>query len=170
MWVNIDVVSNDKSVIFLPEKLASEYSSEVQLCFGKRSSEAIVIASKDIKIQKENTFEKPLKIAITNKIKRRLQIPTGLTYKIKFNADKIEIGPVIGLLLGNRNHIYNKRYMVKYSDRCGIYKEVGGLLCAFSPRSIDWNNFLAYGLYYDPKDNEWKYGRFPIPSTIFISI
>ena len=52
MWVNIDVVSNDKSVIFLPEKLASEYSSEVQLCFGKRSSEAIVIASKDIKIQK----------------------------------------------------------------------------------------------------------------------
>jgi glutathione synthase/RimK-type ligase-like ATP-grasp enzyme len=57
--------------------------------------------------------------------------------------------------------------MMKYSDRFGIYHQVGGLIYAFSPMFINWNNLSAYGLYYNYDTALWEYGCFPLPEVIY---
>ena len=57
--------------------------------------------------------------------------------------------------------------MDKYSDRFGAISKVGGLVCAFSPRAIDWENKMVYGLYYNYSMSVWQYGKFPIPTVIY---
>jgi hypothetical protein len=47
-------------------------------------------------------------------------------------GNTIVFGPVIGLLLGDATHRYNPIHMEKYSDRFGVYSEIGGVIYAFS--------------------------------------
>ncbi len=94
-------------------------------------------------------------------------IPETLIYQAKIERNNIIIGPVIGFLLGIHNHDYSLGHMKKYSDRLGIYNKVGGLICAFSSVSIDWEKRTVYGLYYNSKNYKWEYGIFPLPNVIY---
>lgn len=167
MWINVGIVPQDEEVIYLPESIAGNFKPEVSLYFGKKSEIAKVETSEDIEINGENKFENPLKIWLSSKLAAKLMIPMSLTYQMKFTSETIRIGPVIGLLLGGRNYLYSPRHMEKYSDRFGIYNQVGGLIYAFSPNTIDWKNLVAYGLYYNNKRSAWQYGRFPLPTVIY---
>lgn len=167
MWINIEVVSENEKVIYIPKEMAKEFNKKVKISFGSRTVTAVIEPEDDMEASGGSDFEDPLKIRLSHKLAIRLQIPRVLTYQMKYDEDNMVIGPVIGLLLGNRNYLYTPRHMEKYSDRFGIYNQVGGLIYAFSPKTIDWENSMVYGLYYNNVQSAWKFGRFPLPSVIY---
>ncbi|MDI6617747.1 MAG: YheC/YheD family protein [Clostridiales bacterium] len=167
MWVTINKVSSLNDVILLPEAAVEKIYKRMYICFGQRRVAANVNLSKEDGDKRGESIDNPLNIKISGDILARLMISSNLVYRLKISGNSIIIGPVIGFLIGNRNYAYSPYHMEKYSDRFGIYNECGGLIYAFSPRSIDWENKIIYGLYYDYKREEWLYGRFPFPSVIY---
>lgn len=135
--------------------------------FGKKLVYVIVESLNEIEDIKGNYFEQPLKIKISSRLNEELLIPDSLIYQLKCNKNSLTIGPTIGLLMGNHNHLYSPQHMKKYSDRFGIYNKIGGLIYAFSPKSIDWDNKVVYGLYYNISKSEWEYGKFPLPEVVY---
>lgn len=167
MWVKLEVISNTKKIIYLPKQLSLKFYDEITVIFGKRSSTAMVKSLSDLDMKGGDSFENPLKIIVTKKLVSGLCLCDTLTYQINYTDYKIVIGPTIGLLLGEHNYLYCPRHMEKYSDRFGVYNKVGGLICAFSHKSIDWQKKEVYGLYFDNSNSIWKYGKFPLPAVIY---
>lgn len=167
MWINIDIVVEDRDVLYLPEEFLQRTGPKAYVCFGQKKAAADLKPLEHREDPERNSFADPLTIRISAKLKYKLQIPKPLVYQMKTDGDDIVIGPVIGLMLGNRNHIYSPLHMKKYSDRFGKIAEVGGLIYAFSPKSVDWDDMSAYGLYYNYFKKSWKYGKFPLPSAIY---
>lgn len=114
-----------------------------------------------------NSFTKPAEVMISSSLLKKLHIPMDLTYQLKISNDKVIIGPSIGLLLGEKNQLYNPTYMEKYSDRLREYEKFGGLVIAFSTRSIDWDEKVVYGMLYDPTQKKWRYDSAPIPAALY---
>jgi hypothetical protein len=100
------------------------------------------------------TFDNPMKIKITQGLNDELFLPDTLAYQMRYVDNKIFIGPVIGLLLGNHIQLYHPAHMEKFSDRFGIYDKIGGLICAFTPKSINWNKKIVYGTYCNSKNSK----------------
>jgi glutathione synthase/RimK-type ligase-like ATP-grasp enzyme len=167
MWISIKVVANDEKIIYLPPSMTSRFNDEIKISFGKRKTYSEVLPARDLSMAGSNSFEDPIVLKISSKLAAVLGIPETLTYQIKFDRSSIIIGPTIGLLLGGHNYSYDPSHMEKYSDRFGVYNQIGGLICAFSYRAIDWKHNRVYGLYFDNKDSKWKYGKFPLPSVIY---
>ena len=167
MWINIEIVSQNKNVIYLPSTMIKRKNSHMDVSFGQITINATVKPLNDIEKATGEDFENPIKIRLSDKLSSKLFIQKDLHYKIKLKRKHIEIGPVVGILLGNHNNMYNPIHMKKYSDRFGVYNQIGGLICAFSPNTIDWKNKVAYGLYYNNIKAEWKFGAFPIPAVIY---
>lgn len=167
MWINIDVVSSNKAAIYLPRAMTNRLEDEVEVSFGRKHADAEVFTAKDLDMPERASFETPVTIRMTSKLISMLSLPENLTYQIKYNSSSMMIGPTIGLLLGGHNYSYSPLHMEKYSDRFGIYHKVGGLIYAFSYKSIDWDNEVVYGLYFDNKEAKWKYGKFPLPTVIY---
>lgn len=167
MWAKIEYVPSDREIIYLPSSLDMDCKQSVEVIFGKKSISAGIQNIDGLELQKETSFEKPGRIKLSDKLKNKLLIPDSLVYQVKISDSCIVIGPVIGLLLGNDAYRYNPRHMKKYSDRFGIYKKVGGLIYAFSPKSVNWKKHTAYGLYYNIVTASWEYGCFPLPEVIY---
>lgn len=169
MWIKIEVIPQEREVIYLPERIMSRHTRMVRIKFGKKNALVHIMALDEAgdNSEEDGTFEKPVKIMISDKLASRLLIYTSLKYQMKFNYNIINIGPTIGLLLGDHSYAYNPIYMKKYSDRLGVYDKIGGLICAFSSESVDWEDNSVYGLYYNIADSKWEYGKFPIPSVIY---
>ncbi|MGD8401772.1 MAG: YheC/YheD family protein, partial [Bacillota bacterium] len=121
----------------------------------------------DLRLSAENSFEKPGRIMLSDKLRDEIFIVEPLVYQFKILDSAIVIGPVIGLLLGNDTYRYNPGHMQKYSDRFGIYHKIGGLVYAFSPKLIQWKTHTAFGLYYNYPAAAWEYGCFPLPEVIY---
>lgn len=166
MWVKIEVIPSDREIIYLPSSLAVDCIQQAKVVFGAKSVNSSIEYTDDLKIE-ENSYEKPGRIQISDKLKDKLMIPESLVYQVKMADSCIVIGPVIGFLLGIHTHRYSPRHMKKYSDRFGIYNKVGGLIYAFSPKSVNWKKRLAYGLYYNISSASWEYGCFPLPEVIY---
>jgi glutathione synthase/RimK-type ligase-like ATP-grasp enzyme len=167
MWVNIEVIPLTYKAIFLPNDTAKNIKTPSYISFGKITTYTYVQFFQLNNSNTQNTFENPCTIKISDKLRDELLIPDNLIYKIKFNQNKIEIGPVIGLLLGNHNYLYDPQHMEKYSDRFGIYNKIGGLIYGFTPKSINWQSKIVYGLYYNFKNSKWEYGTFPLPTVVY---
>jgi len=166
MWAKIEVTPYESEIIYLPSQTAAGRKTII-IKFGNKSSVANVEHYDDLYLSEENSFENPGKIKISDKLKAKLLIPEMLIYQIIVSDICISIGPVIGLLLGIHTHRYNPSHMKKYSDRLQIYNKVGGLLYAFSPKSINWKSNTAYGLFYNIRSEAWEYGSFPLPEVIY---
>lgn len=167
MWIDIGVVPYENNVIYLPRIIADRLNDEVIISFGQKKAIAMVKPADNLFAISENSYKNPLRITISSKLKFSLQIPTSLVYQIKFYTAQIVIGPVVGLLFGNSPHPYNVNCMKKFSDHFKIAGKMGGLFYAFSPKSIDWNCMVASGLFYNFTENDWYYGRFPLPASIY---
>lgn len=109
----------------------------------------------------------PAELQLTGELREALALPLGPRYRLRWTGDGPEIGPVIGLLLGNQPHRYDRRYMAKFLDRLGVYPRCGGLIGAFSAGCVDWDRRVAHGLYYDPGAGGWRHGAFPLPAVIY---
>jgi len=168
MWAKIEVVPSECEIIYLPSilKLKKDCHLPDRVEFGVMSVRSRVEFANDLTIG-DSSFEKPGRIRISDKLMRKLMIPEPLVYQVKVTESCIAIGPVIGFLLGIHTHRYNPRHMEKYSDRFGIYDRVGGLIYAFSPKSVNWEKGIAYGLYYNIATSSWEYGCFPLPEVIY---
>ncbi len=167
MWAKIESFHSDSKIIYLPSSLAKESGPTTRIVFGGRSSEASIQYRDDLELTLENSFDKPSQIKLSDKLIDELLIVESQTYQVKISDNRIAFGPVIGLLLGNATDRYNPMHMMKYSDRFGIYHEIGGLIYAFSPKFIDWGKQTVYGLYYSIVTNTWEYGYFPLPEVIY---
>ncbi|MCD8503417.1 MAG: hypothetical protein LRY71_19390 [Bacillaceae bacterium] len=97
-----------------------------------------------------------------------LCIPETQTYQVRqLDSQTLDLGPVIGLLLGEQRYYYHDKYMNEFTDAMHREKEVGGIVIALKPGSIDWENNIVYGLYYNQLDQKWRYSKLPIPRYIF---
>lgn len=167
MWISFQVVPSEELVIYLPNSFKKTLENLSYLHFGNNFILAQVEYDKNTHIPDDNSYEKPTKIKITKALKENLLIPDDLTLQLKISKEKILIGPVIGLLLGNHAHLYSPAHMKKYSDRFGIYPKIGGLFYAFSLKNIDFEDRKVYGLYYNNINSKWEYGIFPLPTVIY---
>ncbi len=167
MWAKFKLEVSDKDIIFLPLSMMGMYPNRVFVCFGGRTVSAVVKYSEFFDMSMNSTYDDPGIIGISIGLRNKLLIPEMLTYRICVERNAISIGPVIGLLLGNNIYKYSPRHMEKYSDRFGIYDKIGGLIYAFSPKTINWKERIAFGLYYDSLSHSWDYGYFPLPEVIY---
>jgi Glutathione synthase/Ribosomal protein S6 modification enzyme (glutaminyl transferase) len=167
MWAKIEIVPSDQKIIFLPPALAVNSERVTTVIVGGKSTSAGIEYRDDLQPPPDNSFETPVTLKLSDKLRDELSIPESPVYKIKIRDCGITFGPVIGLLLGNATHRYNPVHMMKYSDRFGIYPKVGGLIYAFSPKYIHWEDDTVYGLYYNNNTALWEYGCFPLPEVIY---
>jgi glutathione synthase/RimK-type ligase-like ATP-grasp enzyme len=168
MWLKFEVITSDLEIIYLPSTLSELINQDASIKFGGGDPiSAAVLFSDEIELSEGNTYKNPGRIRISNKLRDKLFLPESLIYQVKISNSCILVGPVIGLLMGIHTHRYNPKHMQKYSDRLGVYNQVGGLLYAFSPKSINWIKHMAYGLFYNIATAKWEYGCFPLPEVIY---
>jgi glutathione synthase/RimK-type ligase-like ATP-grasp enzyme len=167
MWISIEVVTSNREIIVLPQELAHRLENEVKIEFGRSLTVAAVRLSEELDFIGGEDYDNPLQIIISSNLVEKLKIQPNLIYQMKLSNRRITIGPAIGLLLGTHDYLYSPEHMTKYSDRFGIYREIGGLIYAFSEKAIDWESSTIYGLYYNMSNKKWEYGKFPIPSVIY---
>lgn len=111
--------------------------------------------------------EAPAEVVASRALVERLRIATEPVYRLRVRDGELEIGPVLGLLLGNRNHWYDHDYLAREAERVTeVYARTGGLFCAFSVRNVSIENECAYGLRYDPRTSRWRYGELPLPAVM----
>lgn len=104
---------------------------------------------------------------VSPEVLRRLHIRTEPVYRLRADGESVEIGPVLGLLLGNRTNWYDDAYMQREPERVtDAYRRTGGLFCALSPRNCSVADGCAYGLFFDPREARWRYGALPVPAVI----
>jgi glutathione synthase/RimK-type ligase-like ATP-grasp enzyme len=168
LWIKLKEFQDEEMRLKLPmlhSKLIT--SDQISIHFGINEQTCnIDIIEKDFRLNR-NSFTNPAEVMISSALLKKLHVPMDLTYQLKISNDKVIIGPSIGLLLGENNQLYNPTYMEKYSDRFGEYEKFGGLVIAFSTRSIDWENKIAYGMLYDPTQKKWRYDSAPIPAALY---
>jgi len=168
MWVKFEVISSDRNVIYLPDSLSGRTDKNVSIKFGGCVCEnASILYTDVIEPSEGHSYQNPVKIMISDKLRKQLLLPETLVYRVRITSTRIYIGPVIGLLLGIHTQQYNPDHMRKYSDRLGIYDKIGGLIFAFSPKSVNWEAHTAFGLYYNIEISEWEFGCFPLPEVIY---
>lgn len=166
MWAKIEVTREDSEELLLPPSLRESVGEDAFVEFGRRRV-AAKAAYADGEPESGDTFESPARIRMSESLRSRLLLPAAQVYRVLARPGGVKLGPIIGLLLGVHTNRYDPEHMRKYTDRMGVYSQVGGLIYAFSPRAVDWRGHTAYGLYYNIRDREWEYGRFPLPEVIY---
>jgi glutathione synthase/RimK-type ligase-like ATP-grasp enzyme len=167
-WIKLKEYQDEEMCLKLPMLRSNLITSnQLFIQFGiKEQPCKIDIIKKDIRLNR-NSYTDPAEVLISSSLLKKMHIPIDLIYQLKISKDKAIIGPSIGLLLGEKNQLYNPTYMEKYSDRFREYEEFGGLVMAFSTRSIDWEEKIAYGMLYDPTQKMWRYDSAPIPAALY---
>ena len=167
-WIKLKEYQDEEMCLKLPMLRSNLIiSNPISIQFGiKEQPCKIEIIERDIRLNR-NSFTEPAEVLISSSLIKKLHIPIDLIYQLKISKDKAIIGPSIGLLLGEKNQLYNPTYMEKYSDRFREYEKFGGLVMAFSTRSIDWEEKIAYGMLYDPTQKKWRYDSAPIPAALY---
>jgi glutathione synthase/RimK-type ligase-like ATP-grasp enzyme len=166
MWAKIEVIPSDQRFIELPLAWSKSYGFTTHIRFGGRVVRAGIRYRDDLEYN-GISFEQPCKIILSHGLRDELLMPEPPVYQMTLTGNTIVFGPVIGLLLGDATHRYNPIHMEKYSDRFGVYPEIGGVIYAFSPKFINWREQTTYGLYYNHETAQWEYGRFPLPQVIY---
>lgn len=166
IWVKIKKYDAAGDVIYFPKSIAESLPEKIRIQFGLRSLEVRVRLADGI-CEKENTFNNPTEVLFSEEVIKKLLIRETLVYQLRYKEKTVQIGPVIGFLLGEQSYYYHDRNMKGLTRGMGIYPEIGGLFIAFKDISIDWSNMIINGLYYDNWTRKWKYGVLPMPSVIF---
>lgn len=167
MWIKIVFVDADEKSLILPVELKKMIGTSAKFIFGGRIVMVNVLSSTKLLYKDSSSFDDPITVYLSKDLKSRLLIPDSQIYKVKIDKNTFFLGPVIGFLMGIHNQDYSPNHMKKYSDRFGIYKKVGGLIYAFSPNSVVWDENKVFGLYFNIKTGKWEYGTFPLPSVIY---
>lgn len=169
-WVSLKPFAHKEMIMRIPQDFFTfKQNGTGNLQFGVKELQIECESQQEqtLVTQNDNSMAKPLEIQVSTALVKEMCIPVDFVYQLKYEDDRFILGPTIGFVLGERNHLYNPDFMKKYCDRFGKYETFGGLVLAFSPRSIDWEKNIAYGLIYSVHENKWKYGCAPIPSVLY---
>lgn len=189
MRAKFEVLVLDENVIFVSQETSEQLDNPVLICFGSLSVNAQVKVKDPICEHDKNgetdistetqpepfintpenrldSIEEDLEIiTISSRLYNELFIQENLTYQVRLSFSQIVIGPVIGLLCRhskNKNKIYAGN-----GSRFSYYKNIGGLVCRFCSKGIDFNNKLVEGHYYNFDESRWEPGIFPLPKLIY---
>ncbi len=166
-WVRF-IETNDSGTIEFPTIIDKSTIANLEtLKFGVKKVTCRFVSSNNTISLRESSYQNPMEIFISSDLVKELHIALDMVFQLSLDNKNATIGPIIGFLLGEKNHTYNIRYMEKYKDRLKEYEKFGGLVIAFSPRSINWDEKVAYGLIYDHSQKIWRYDSAPIPSVIY---
>lgn len=175
MWIDIqkDTAAEEggsasSAYIRVPASIASHLQQHVNVRFGQRQALADVRTLPEADEQRANGGGDRKTVRLSPALMEGLMIREDLPYRLTFAGDEVRIGPVIGLLLGEQKYIYHDSNMGEYTDALHAYGKTGGLIIAFKIASIDWQEESVHGLYYHGPDKCWKYGKFPLPSVVFL--
>ncbi|WP_077211702.1 YheC/YheD family protein [Bacillus dakarensis] len=167
-WVKFIEYFDVEDVIKVPERVKKILSFQPDsVKFGIKEVDCKFITYDDQIPYKKDFIQSPIPIFVSTSLLKKMQIPLECVYQLRFTNETCIVGPSIGLLLGEKNFQYHLKYMEKFTDRFGDYEKFGGLVIAFSPRSVDWEEKIAYGMVYDPQQKKWKYGSAPIPAVLY---
>lgn len=168
VWAKLEEFESDESLIRIPSSaITIPTLQDMQVQFGIKKHKVILEESTWSESDGESTYGNPITIYVSSHLVRELRFTLEITYQLKVHDDTLIIGPTIGLLLGEKNQIYTPEYMQKFNDRFGDFNRIGGLTIAFSPRSVDFEAEIVYGLIYHSDQKKWIYGFAPIPSAIY---
>ncbi|WP_044337149.1 YheC/YheD family endospore coat-associated protein [Rossellomorea aquimaris] len=168
IWVKFIEMDGESPVIKLPQHLYNKgFGGLTVLKFGVNEETIKFIPYDDFTMIRENTYNNPIELFISSNLIKKMHIPLDMVYQMSARQNGVQIGPLIGFLLGNKNQTYHLNYMEKFKDRLGLYESFGGTVIAFSARSINWEENIAYGMVYDPSEKVWRYGSTSIPSVIY---
>jgi hypothetical protein len=163
-------------------KILSENYSVNKICVCKKFEiPASALQNKIVKIQAgKNQLEVEITasshinddtVMLSQNVIDKLALPLDLTYQLNLDSDTIYIGPIIGLLLKNKINKLDKVSLQAFSRYAYDYHEHYGLLYIFSLDSIDFDNNLIEGFYYNPNimkgELQWTKRTLPFPDTIF---
>jgi hypothetical protein len=168
VWVKFKVFQDHEMIMKLPNRITESWREQPEIVkFGVNEQPCHFVNYEDAIPLRQNSYQNPLELFVSDTLVESMYLPVDLVYQIQFSERKAIIGPTIGLLLGEKNHVYNLDYMEKFNDRFGEYHRYGGVTIAFSARSVDWEKRIAYGMIYDPVKKHWRYDSTPIPSTLY---
>ncbi|MEH7500892.1 YheC/YheD family protein [Neobacillus drentensis] len=168
VWVKFKVFQENEMTMKLPDRIAERWREQPEVVkFGINEQPCNFVIYEDAIPLRHNSYQNPADLFVSHTLVGHMHLPLDLVYQIQFSEGKAIIGPTIGLLLGEKNKVYNLQYMEKFNDRFGEYHRYGGVTIAFSARSVDWEKKIAYGMVFDPVKKNWRYYSTPIPSTIY---
>ncbi len=168
MWISVVPGTRSGPDLQVPAPVWRGPAGQISLRYGARTVRATVSVRK---LDLEATWDRehPAEVVVHPHLIRRLNLRTEPVYQLRSSStgSELEIGPVLGLLLGPRNHWYNGAFLEREPERVmPAYALTGGLYCAFSPRNVSVIDQAAYGLLYDPAAQEWRFGTLPLPSVV----
>jgi hypothetical protein len=167
-WIKIKPYSCKKYEVKVPGILAGIIQTIPQILkFGVKEEACEVISFEDSVPIWNSSYHYPIEIFLSDSLIEKMHIPADLIYQIRFEEKRAVIGPSIGFLLGEKVQQYHLRYMDKFLDRFGEYERFGGVVIAFSTKSIDWKEQIAYGMVYDFAQKQWRYDSAPIPNSLY---
>lgn len=96
-------------------------------------------------------------------------VATRLKFRMKRTEDRLEMGPVIGILAKVTAHEQPRARDHGYKIINAVWnvENLGGLVYFFSPDGIDWNNRTVRGFVHIPGKVDWETGIFPFPKAIY---
>ncbi len=162
----LEIDTQLKNTVTLSENLAARHfrtvPQRIVVRSGARQCEARVIFKEGL----EKDY-----IKLSRDIFEYLLLPLELPYDIVLEQEELNIGPVIGLLLHNKDEKITPERLKKHLDFTLQYPVINGLLYIFSTEGIDMKNRTIHGYYFDPcakeRDTPWKAGIFPYPHAIY---
>ena len=168
VWVRFKVFHDSELKMKLPDRITERWGEQPDTVkFGVIEQACQFVIYEDAIPLRHNSYQNPVDLFVSDSLVEKLHLPLDLVYQIQFSERKAIIGPTIGLLLGEKNQVYNLNYMEKFKDRFSEYHRFGGVTIAFSARSVDWEKKIAYGMVYDPDKKQWRYQSTPIPAVIY---
>ncbi len=171
-WIKVEGGSLESfecspTIVYVSSDLADELKTQVKLRFGQIEIPITVQALSSIPQCTGNQFHDPAQILLSENVFEQLLIQKSATYQMQYTDSTIQLGPVIGFLLGDQHYYYHHRKLKELTVAMGIYEKVGGLFIAFRHCSISWKEKCIYGQYFNYESRRWEYGKLPLPSVVY---
>src|SRR5699024_3664274 len=122
-------------------------------------------ANYEVNIEVVNELNEEV-IQISKNIITKLNIPVFTNLQVKVKNNQLEIGPLIGVLLGRKSSlVYKKLTMLQSFTR--YYDQVNGIIVGFTLDDMDEKNLTVDGIVYNPQQDVWERMTVPYPGSIF---
>lgn len=143
----VKIIRKNSNTIYLSRALFKELQNSkksVTVRFGQHS----------VKAQVRRLKQSNRSIVLPLNLKTALKLPKGGTCKVKIQNNEIQIGPVIGIMTGVIN-----RPASPFGSRTEYIKQImragnkSGIIYAFTPRSINWEDGTVIGYFLNKAGN-----------------
>ncbi|RXT08165.1 YheC/YheD family protein [Ammoniphilus sp. CFH 90114] len=154
--VKIKSTENAQTTLYAHPKVVATLglrTKKYRVKFGSQSIEVDVLPSLTLTLNE---------IEFSQDVIQILRLPLFLEYEIRVNDAKILIGPFIGILVAKSQKSLKAINLNSFSY---LYKEIRGMILAFSLQGIDRKSNTIKGLIYNPQKKTWEERRVSYPSS-----